>query len=366
MDKIYKLIEFNSFDEFLSEVVHTPSRVEPRLWRGQSVGDWFLSPSLFRENGKEVLETALGICTADNGLQDILNAEALVLFGFYHEWKKTGLSVPHIELFEGFDNKRKFIEGYSAYYYEFDKSPYYDIFNEIESDPKENNIMVRRNRNVEDLAALAQHNGIPTRLVDWTYDVNAALYFAAIGAASKVSIDTLFDRFAIWEFSTLYADFQLSPQNLQPEFLRLVSTPHLTNKRQQSQSGLLMYTNLSLLRDLVAREIGHEKSVCYQSGAFNCAYYYLSQIENAIALSQFDYTLRNHTQLGEKISVVSPLFKYTLPYSELPIVFDYLTSVNANRVRYFPDYGNVYDGLREKNRTKTAIEIIENAKKLIP
>jgi hypothetical protein len=39
---------------------------------------------------------------------------------------------------------------------------------------------------LEELTALAQHYGIPTRMLDWTYDFDTALYFASINVAKKV------------------------------------------------------------------------------------------------------------------------------------------------------------------------------------
>ena len=40
---------------------------------------------------------------------------------------------------------------------------------------------------LHELAALAQHYGVPTRLIDWTQDINVAIYFAVTGVIYKIN-----------------------------------------------------------------------------------------------------------------------------------------------------------------------------------
>lgn len=44
-------------------------------------------------------------------------------------------------------------------------------------------------RDYYEIAALAQHYGLPTRLLDWTYDINVALYFASMEVIKEKCID---------------------------------------------------------------------------------------------------------------------------------------------------------------------------------
>jgi len=48
------------------------------------------------------------------------------------------------------------------------------------------------------IAAVAQHYGIPTRMLDWTFDVNVALYFAVKNLPGKESTDSHPEYVTLW------------------------------------------------------------------------------------------------------------------------------------------------------------------------
>ena len=58
--------------------------------------------------------------------------------------------------------------------------------------------------NLKELFALAQHYGMPTRLLDWTYQFNIALYFGAMDSLEKTKKD-----FSVWGLNvSLLEDFK--------------------------------------------------------------------------------------------------------------------------------------------------------------
>lgn len=85
-------------------------------------------------------------------------------------------------------------------------------------------------RDMHEVAGLAQHYGVPTRLLDWTYDIYVALYFAFKGGVGKDG------NLAIWALNKEYlSSLKMTVNRGSVEFI----TPHYSgNPNLSAQKGL--------------------------------------------------------------------------------------------------------------------------------
>lgn len=95
------------------------------------------------------------------------------------------------------------------------------------------------------LLAIAQHEGVATRLLDWSHAPLVAAYFAAVGAARRLSDGDMVpdDKLAIWALDpTVFADGMQASKNAatgQPEpTIERVSAPTASNPNLRAQRGV--------------------------------------------------------------------------------------------------------------------------------
>ena len=187
-----------------------------------------------------------------------------------------------------------------------------------------------------EVAALAQHYGVPTRLLDWTYNINTALYFAVKDFIKPLTTkeqllrtEFLFKNRGkideplceIWALDTTVV---VTREGRHP--LELIRPPYNGNPNLAAQEGV--FTLWSLL-----------KPVHIEQGKW-----------------KFDMTLKDDTpldmllvkKLGElKVDERPYLYRISFPQKASVEIYQYLKQIGHTAAKLFPGYDGVTIAMKE-------------------
>lgn len=302
---------FDSLQEFLCQQIEyyyphggTQSPIHGMLYRGLSDETYKLIPTAHRRDDKrkqlEIFKfhpSYSGSPLLSGTERQVASAELAGLKTFFAEANRQGCHLPHSytlsnNLFKEYNNK--YMENLHEWY----------------------------TSDVIELAALAQHSGFPTRLLDWTYDINVALYFATQGVIRKLCSGKkvkVGENYVVWCVDAnrlgLFNDHSI--EELPVEFF---VPNYADNPNLRAQSGVLAYNR-----------------VCNMDEPFS-----VKPMDKAV---MEHYKAIGYSQENFFIKLVFPT-KYAVSD------FKYLRSIGYHAAKLFPGYNGVMRKLEEDSRIR--------------
>ena len=265
------------------------------LHRGHGDAKYRLTPSILREDADSTkrLERYARTLGEDFRVSDsttLIRVEFAILSDFYNFADRAGLVLPNVtQDLHDLLVMRHIREDGGGYYADEDSWPRSEL---------------------RPILALAQHYGLPTRLLDWSLDPFVATYFAARDGAKRLRDGNKGGAIALW--SIKYPTWKLLQEESFRTWVSLATAPGGGNPNLAAQRGIFTLVIGGHGPGTIDRE----------------------PIDNVI---RAEFT-RLDLWSQETVRNTAPLLKTTLPVSEAPALLKQLYALGYDAGRIFPGF----------------------------